>query len=110
MENDQVVVLQIQTLGQRHGDGDGCIDSQFRTIFSEEFDFQGNGVLRQIVFGVLGDVHIDRFIVGNGPMKTWNWEGPFEDVGPDDDIPTHWYGESGYSWWNCLLSDVDAMN
>ena len=62
------------------------------------------------VFGVLGDVHIDRFIVGNGPMKTWNWEGPFEDVGPDDDIPTHWYGESGCSWWSGLLSDVDAMN
>ena len=28
---------------------------------------------------------------------------------PDGDIPTHWHGEKGCSWWNCLLSDVDAM-
>ena len=30
--------------------------------------------------------------------------------GPDGDIPTHWNGEKGCSWWNCLLSDVDAMS
>lgn len=28
---------------------------------------------------------------------------------PDGDIPTHWYGEKGCSWWNCLLSDVVSM-
>ena len=31
---------------------------------------------------------------------------------PDGDVPTHWgiAGEKGCSWWNCLLSDVGAMN
>ena len=31
---------------------------------------------------------------------------------PDGDVPTHWgmSWEKGCSWWNCLLSDVGAMN
>lgn len=28
---------------------------------------------------------------------------------PDGDIPTHWNGEKGCSWWNCLLSDIPAL-
>ena len=28
----------------------------------------------------------------------------------DGDVATHWVWEEGCSWWNCLLSDVSAMN